>query len=233
MDDPRQIDTDYQGFYAARTSLRVYPTEFVVRIMLAQYPGLTFEKPLPGAKVLDVAFGDGRNTAFLAERGLAVSGIEIAQGIVEQTGTRMRKLGHAVDLRVGRNSAIPYPDGTFDGIVACSCCYYCDEGDSIADNLAEYGRVLKPGGFLIASVADRESFIFRGAEPQPDGSFLVRNDPYGVRNGYRLHAFATADDLTASFSAVFEGFSIGRSRSDYFGIEERLFWVVCRRKSDA
>jgi SAM-dependent methyltransferase len=230
MGEPRPIDADYERFYAARKSVRVYPTEFVVRIMLASYPGLVFEKPAPGAKVLDVAFGDGRNTAFLAECGLAVSGIEIAQGIVDQTAERMRQLGHKVDLRVGRNTSIPFPNATFDGIVACACCYYIDEGESFADNLAEYSRVLKPGGFLIASVADRDSYLFAGASEQFDGSCIVRKDPYGVRLGYRLQAFASAEDLLGSFSKYFESFSIGWSRSDFFGIRERLYWVVCRKK---
>jgi SAM-dependent methyltransferase len=101
------IDAGYERHYAGRTRVRVYPTEFVVRTFLASYPGLDFGKPSKGERVLDVGFGDGRNTAFLCDLELAVSGIEITQGIVEQTRARMAKLGHSPDLRVGRNSRIP------------------------------------------------------------------------------------------------------------------------------
>ena len=80
------IDTKaYEQFYAARSRQKVYPTEFVVRIFLAHYPNLSFSQSLEvGAKVLDVAFGDGRNTAFLCEQGFDCRGIEITQGIVDQ-----------------------------------------------------------------------------------------------------------------------------------------------------
>src|SRR3979409_1297343 len=105
------IDTKYEQFYAARSRQKVYPTEFVVRIFLARYPNLSFEKPDCGAKVLDVAFGDGRNTAFLCEQGFDVSGIEITEGIVDQTKSRMAALGLQADLRVGRNSKMPFSDG--------------------------------------------------------------------------------------------------------------------------
>ena len=224
------INSNYEQFYAARASARVYPTEFVVRTFLARYPGLKFDKPQPGQRILDVAFGDGRNTVFLCEQGLAVSGIEITQGIVDQTAARLEKLGHSADLRVGRNSSIPFDDGHFDYILACHCCYYCDENETFADNLAEYARVLKPGGYLVASVADRNSYIFQNAEELADGSLRVQADPYGNRNGYRLHAFREQQALEAYMSPLFTRFSFGHANNDYYGITERVFWVVCQKK---
>lgn len=224
------INTSYERFYTERTSPRVYPTEFVVRTFLARYPRLNFPKPRKGSRVLDVAFGDGRNSAFLAECGYDVSGIEITQGIVDQGSERMTALGHSVDLRVGRNTSIPYPDGEFDCIVACSCCYYCDEGETMRDNLAEYARVMKGGGYLVASVADDKSFIFDGAARLDDGSYLIANDPYNNRVGYRLHAFAKAEELVEYFSPFFTDLSIGHSDKDYYGVNERLFWVVCKKR---
>ncbi|SEM37696.1 Methyltransferase domain-containing protein [Bosea lupini] len=229
MVEASDINTNYEAFYSARSGQRVYPTEFVVRIFLAQYPNLDFSKPKPGAKILDIAFGDGRNTAFLCEQGFDVSGIEITQGIVDQTHARMTSLGHKADLRVGRNSNIPFNDDEFDVIVACSCCYYCDEGESMHDNLNEYARVLKKGGILIASVADSSSFIFDSAEQLEDGSFRISRDPYNNRVGYRLHGFSNRDDLERYFSVNFKNFSVGQSSSNYFGIHEKLFWVVCQK----
>ena len=78
-----------------------------MRTFLANYPHLNLKKPTSGNTILDVGFGDGRNTAFLCDCGLTVSGIEITQGIVDQTRTRLSKLGHNPDLRVGRNTAFP------------------------------------------------------------------------------------------------------------------------------
>ncbi|MEM5770044.1 MAG: methyltransferase domain-containing protein, partial [Bacillota bacterium] len=129
----------------------------------------------------------------------------------------------------GRNSGIPFEDGYFDYILACHCCYYCDEGETLADNMAEYARVLKPGGYLVASMANKASYIFNNADPLPDGTFLVRSDPYGNRNGYRLHAFGTTREIEEYLSFYFTAFSFGSANNDYYGIQEQVFWVVCRK----
>lgn len=230
MANPLQgIDASYERHYAKRTGLRVYPTEFVVRTFLANYPGLHFRKPSAGERVLDVAFGDGRNTVFLCDQGLEVSGIEITQGIVDQTRQRLEQLGYRADLVVGRNSRIPFPDGHFDYVLGCHCCYYCDEGESFADNLREYARVLKRGGYLVASVACRDSYIFEDATQLPDGSLVIRADPYGNRNGYRLQAFRNRQELEEYMAPYFCDFSLGFADNDYYGISERVFWVVCRK----
>lgn len=226
------INTSYEQFYAQRAGLRVYPTEFVVRTFLANYPGLTFHKPVAGDRVLDIAFGDGRNTVFLCEQGYAVSGIEITEGIVRQTSERLTKLGHKADLRVGRNSSIPFYDNYFDHVLACHCCYYCDEGESFADNMKEYYRVMKPGGWLVASVACRESYIFKDALPLEDGSLRIHADPYGNRDGYRLHAFSSKDQIATFLSPWFENYSFGFANNDYYGVSERLFWVVCQKREN-
>ena len=226
----RKIDTRYEQYYAKRTGNKVYPTEFVVRTFLANYPELEFRKPTVGERILDVGFGDGRNTVFLCDQGLAVSGIEITHGIVDQTAKRMKKLGHSADLRVGRNSRIPFESGYFDYILACHCCYYCDEGESFSDNLAEYARVMKRGGYAVASVACRSSYIFKGAVELPDGSLIIQADPYGNRNGYRLQAFSETKEIAEYWSPWFLNFSFGFTENDYYGILERVFWVVCQKR---
>lgn len=230
MGNPQDIDSSYERFYAKRSGTRVYPTEFVVRTFLASYPGLRFERPPAGARVLDVAFGDGRNTTFLCDQGFAVSGIEITQGIVDQTRARLERLGQQADLRVGRNSRIPFGDGAFDCILACHCCYYCDEGESFDYNMREYARVLQPGGWLVASVASADSYIFQGATVLPDGSRRVQGDPYGNRNGYRLQAFEHSADIERALAPWYTGFSFGFAANDYYGVHERVFWVVCQKR---
>jgi len=222
------INSNYEKFYSKITNKKVYPTEFVVRTFLANYPDLKMEKPKPGDSVLDIAFGDGRNTVFLCEQGYNVSGIEITKGIVELTGKRLKDLGLAADLRIGRNNNIPFEDNSFDYILASHCMYYCDDGDLLSDNLKEYARVLKPGGYLIGSVANSDSYIFEGAEELSDGSKLINNDPYNNRDGYRLFAFKSEKEIEDYFSDLFNEFSIGFADNNFYGIRERVFWITCK-----
>lgn len=47
-------------------------------------------------------------------------------------------MGCHPELCVGRNSNIPFEDDKFDYVLACHCCYYCDEGETLLDNFREY-----------------------------------------------------------------------------------------------
>ncbi len=231
MDDKhREIDKNYNDFWVNKTNLRVYPNEFVLRIFLANYPGLDFEKPMPGDSILDVGFGDGRNAKLLCDLELNVSGVEITQGIVDQTKRRFESLGHKVSFAVGRNSKLPYEKDCFKYILSCHSCYYCDEGQDFSQNLMEYHRVLKPNGWLIASLARSDSYIFNEAIKNDDGSFLIQKDPYNNRNGYRLQAFSSEDQVVTYFSPWFKNFSIGSCQSNFFGIDERVYWITCQKK---
>tara|TARA_B110001452_G_C15089675_1_gene380195 strand:- start:25 stop:711 length:687 start_codon:yes stop_codon:yes gene_type:complete len=225
----KNINTDYSRFYAERTHSHVYPTEFVVRTFLGEYQNLNFKKPKPNETILDVAFGDGRNTKFLCELGLKVYGVEISESIIDQTRKRLNNLGHKPILNQERNSSMPFKDEMFDYILACHCCYYCDEGETIYNNLEEYKRILKPGGVLITSVADLNSYIFKDAEKMLDGTMLIKNDPYNNRNDYRLHGFSSKEKIENYFSTFFKNFSFGTDINNYYGDDERLFWIVCEK----
>ena len=224
------IDEKYSDFYLKQNHTKVYPTEFVVRTFLAKYPDLNFNPPKSGENVLDMAFGDGRNTAFLCDQGFNVAGVEISQKIIDKASERLNDLGYSPELRIGRNSNIPFSNGHFSCILACHCFYYCDEGENFLDNVMEYSRVLKSGGFLVASLAHTDSYIFKGSVRRADGTFTVCNDPYSNRNGYRLMAFTQANEIEVALSKNFTNFSIGEAHNNFFGINEKVFWVVCQNK---
>ena len=224
------INKNYERFWKAKSHEKVYPTEFVVRTFLANYPNLDIKKPEQGQKILDIGFGDGRNIGFLCDLGLEVYGVEITNEIVEYAQKRLEKVGHIAKLHVGRNSHLPFKDSYFDYILACHSCYYCDENESFNDNMREYSRVLKKDGFVIASIGDAGSYIFEGAEKLHDGSFRINNDPYGNRNGYRLQAFDNTEEIKCALTENFDSFSFGSACNDYYGINERVFWVVCKKR---
>ena len=159
----RDLETHYAEFYRSRDPEHVYPVEFVVRAFLGRYPRLPAAgRSYAGQRVLDLGCGDGRNMPLLADLGLEVHGVEIAEEICARTVARLARLGVTVDARVGRNHALPFEDRFFDHVLACHSCYYVDEGTRFDDNVREIARVTNPErlqGSLHDALRGRDLFI--------------------------------------------------------------------------
>jgi len=225
-----EIERKYDDFYRARNPDYVYPVEFVVRAFLGNYPRHKTDKmSYPGKKVLDLGCGDGRNMPLLHNLGMHVFGMEISQEICDLTKKRMKGLGIDVELKVGRNHSIPYSSDFFDTVLACHACYYIDPDTHFDDNLREIARVLKPGGSFIFSIPIGTSYIIRGARDLGDGHMEIANDPYGLRNGYVLKKFDSEAEIQEALSPAFTGFEIGACRNDFWGIDEHVWTVACRK----
>jgi len=227
-----EIGRNYDAFYAKRNPEHVYPVEFVVRAFLGNYPRLSNQaNSYAGMRVLDLGFGDGRNMPLLSNLGMKVYGVEIGEDICLRASERMKRLGVEIEAKVGRNRSIPYDDGFFDHVLACHACYYVDPGTVFGDNLREIARVLKPGGRFVFSAPIGTSYIMQGARSLGDGHMEITNDPYGVRNGYVLKKFDQEQEIESALAGMFSDFHIGSCRNDFWGIEEHVWIVVCRRSN--
>jgi SAM-dependent methyltransferase len=227
---PNDLTGSYTDFYRARDPLHVYPVEFVVRAYLGNYPRLkSGDRHYAGKSVLDIGFGDGRNMPLLHNLGMKVHGVEITDDICKLTTSRMARLGIDVDARVGRNRQIPFDNASFDHVLACHAIYYVDQGTRFENNASEVARVLKPGGSFVFSAPKATSYIMRDAVDLGGGHMQIANDPYGVRVGFILKKFDTASDIEAALSPHFKDFAIGSCQNDFWGIEEHVWTVVCRR----
>ena len=100
------------------------------------------------SRVWDVGCGPGQVTAFLAGLGLDAAGVDLSDGMVAQARARHPDL----EFRTGSMTALPAPDGSWDGLVSFySLIHMIDDAD-VRTALAEFRRVLADGGLLLLAV---------------------------------------------------------------------------------
>jgi len=97
----------------------------------------------PGATVLDVGCGPGHLVARLADRGLAVTGIDIDPAMIERAQQRLRCRATVATADV---ASLPFPDATFDLVVSTISMHHWADHTA---GLAEIGRVLKRDGIAL------------------------------------------------------------------------------------
>jgi ubiquinone/menaquinone biosynthesis C-methylase UbiE len=115
-----------------------------------------------GRRVLDAGCGSGPLSAVLNDRGADVTGVDVSVGML---AIAKRRLGdevalHVVDLK----DPLPFDDGAFDIVTASLVLHYLEDW---GPTLAEFRRVLRPGGRLIASV-DHPIVAYTIADLRPD-----------------------------------------------------------------
>jgi SAM-dependent methyltransferase len=102
----------------------------------------------PGMRVLDIGCGLGRHAYEGARRGARVVALDREAADCKDTAAALPEhgLGWAVN---GDALALPFPDGSFDRVVAAEVLEHVDD-DRAA--LAELARALAPGGRLAVTV---------------------------------------------------------------------------------
>ena len=99
-------------------------------------------------RVWDVGCGPGQVTAFLAALGLDAAGIDLSAGMVTQARDRHPDL----EFSTGSMTALPAPDGSWDGLVSFYALIHLIDDADVRTALAEFRRVLAHGGLLLLAV---------------------------------------------------------------------------------
>jgi SAM-dependent methyltransferase len=117
----------------------------------------------PGWHVLDAGCGSGGFLPLLAELvgpSGAVTAVDLAPENVATVRERLSAWDFPVPIDVAEASvlALPYPDDTFDGLWCASVFQYLSD-DEVLAALAEFRRVVRPGGLIV--VKDIDSNLMR------------------------------------------------------------------------
>jgi SAM-dependent methyltransferase len=108
-------------------------------------PALLALLPEPGGRTLDLGCGEGRLGRFLRSRGYRIAGADASPTMVRLA------VSHdvAAPAVVADAAALPFPDETFDLVVAYMSLH---DMDRMPAAVAEAGRVLERGGRLCAAI---------------------------------------------------------------------------------
>jgi len=99
---------------------------------------------IQGPRVLELGVGTGKNMPFYPPDA-DLTAIDLTPGMLERARTRARRLGLDLTLQLGDAQELPFPDASFDSVVATFV--FCSVPDPVL-GLREARRVLQPAGRL-------------------------------------------------------------------------------------
>jgi ubiquinone/menaquinone biosynthesis C-methylase UbiE len=108
-----------------------------------------------GAPVLELGCGAGLTAVAVAERGLCVTAVDATEAMLARTRRRAADAGVRNRLRVqlGDAQALGFADQTFELVIALGLVPWLQ---GVGQALEEIARVLRPGGYLILTVDNRQ-----------------------------------------------------------------------------
>ena len=159
------------------------------------------------ARIADIACGTGI-LADRIERELhpdKVFGVDMSEGMLKEAKARST----AVQWLTGPAEQLPFDDGALDAVVTTSAFHFFDQPAA----LAEFYRVLAPGGFAVAAtISPRQPFLI--ATPGRSALAPAHNpSPEGMRelfDGRRVHRRRSAPGPAPGVDAVDVGSHHGR-----------------------
>lgn len=125
--------------------------------LLAQ-PLLKAARDIPTPFMLDFATGTGRLSFAVTNRPKFkghIIALDIAQGMLEQAALKLKEKSNDVEFLLQPAMPLPFSDEAFDVVCVLEVLELMSEMET---PMAEFARVLRPGGILLTSHAIREAW---------------------------------------------------------------------------
>jgi SAM-dependent methyltransferase len=185
--------------------------------------------PGPGTRHLDVATGNGNVALLSAQRGCAVTGLDLTDEFFPDARERARRAGVEFELIRGDAEQLPYPRDSFDLVTSTYGIQFAPHHRAAA---GEMDRVLRPGGRIGMCNWTSRSWTAHFQEvlssyfPSPTGNqgqpMLWGDERYLAElfgPGFELHTerlelwyqFPDAEGLIAFFESCFGPFIAARN----------------------
>jgi SAM-dependent methyltransferase len=140
----------------------IYRDLFPAEQTAAELEGIVARLGLaPGARVLDLACGQGRHAIPLAERGFAVTGFDLSEECLARARAEAARRGARVRWVRGDMRALPF-DAEFDAVINVFTAfgYFADEAEDL-ETLRRVRRALVPGGRFLLETLHRDALLAR------------------------------------------------------------------------
>lgn len=140
-------------------------------------------------KILDVGAGTGRMTLPMAAAGAEVTALDVSEAMLKVLSRKAK--GKTITTVVGEAESLPFPDETFDVVVAAFLVVHLKNPRRFFD---EAYRVLKDGGVLIVSNINQKD------PPEiktPEGTIVIESyyhRPEAVRETLEELAFSIEEE---------------------------------------
>jgi ubiquinone/menaquinone biosynthesis C-methylase UbiE len=110
----------------------------------------------PGCQLLDVACGSGQLALMAARDGIEVTGVDLADSLVERARARAQEEGLKAQFEEADAEALPFDDATFDLVVSLIGAMFAPHPNQVAKELL---RVCVPGGTIAMANWTPQGFV--------------------------------------------------------------------------
>lgn len=116
--------------------------------------------PKKDEKILDIATGTGLTARHIGRTGAKVTGVDIAQGLLEAARQLSEEEGLSIEWRVGDAEQLPFADESFDAAASTFGIMFAVNQEAAIGELA---RVVRPGGrvAIVAWLPDSTAVALR------------------------------------------------------------------------
>ncbi len=151
-----------------------------------------------GKQVLDAACGEGYGSALLAGVAASVTGVDVSRKAIDHATQRYAKQGLAFEQ--ADCADLPFEDDAFDAVVSFETIEHLEAQEAM---LAEFRRVLKPGGFLLISSPDKAVYSDQQGFENPHHVRELYADEFRELLGTQFPALRMLGQKLMFHSAIF------------------------------